>query len=47
MSLPHEEKLKVLREADRQLLIHKELSGFSLEEESLIKVDVVSKDDLL
>jgi hypothetical protein len=47
MSLPNEEKLKVLREADRQLLIHKELSGFSLEEESLIKVDVVTKDDLL
>jgi hypothetical protein len=47
MSLPQEEKLKLLREADKQLLIHKELSGFSIEEESLIKVDLVTRDDLL
>lgn len=47
MSLPQEEKLKLLREADKQLLIHKELSGYSIEQESLVKVEVVTKEELL
>jgi len=47
MSLPHDEKMKVLREADKCYLLEKEASGYSIEQESLIKVDVISKDDLL
>ena len=46
-SLTREQKISLLREADKQLIKHKELSGYSIEEENLIKVDVVTKDDLL
>jgi hypothetical protein len=47
VSLPYEEKMRVLREADKCYLLEKEASGYSIEQESLVKVDVVSKDDLL
>jgi hypothetical protein len=47
LSLSKEEKLAVLREGDKQLSIHKEFSGYPIEEDNMVKVDVVTKDDLL
>ena len=47
VSLPREERNALLFKADKELLKHKELSGFSTESDNFIKVDVVTKDDLL
>jgi len=47
VSLPQEEKNKILYIGDRELIKHKELSGYSLQDDSLIKVEVISKDELL
>lgn len=46
MSLPENEKMAVLREGDKQYILHREMSGYNLEQESLIKVDVVTKDEI-
>lgn len=46
LSLPESEKMMVLHEADRQYLLHKEMSGYSIEQESMVKVDVVTKGDM-
>lgn len=45
--LPRESKMEILRQSEESLFSHKEKSGHSLEEENKIKVDVVTKDDLL
>jgi hypothetical protein len=46
-SLPNEQKRQLLMEADKELFRHKELSGYPIDELNSIKVDVVTKDDLL
>jgi hypothetical protein len=46
MSLPYDEKMRLLSIADKEYLLHKEMSGYGLEEESLIKVDLVTKEDI-
>lgn len=47
LDLSPEEKLKVLQEGEKSLFFHKQNSGFDLDLENKIKVDVVTKDDLL
>lgn len=47
LSLSKEEQYNLLIVADKELLKHKELSGYPVEEDNMIKVDVVVKDDLL
>ena len=47
LSLPWEEKIKILKDSEKLLFAHKQASGYNLEEENKIKVDVVTRDDLL
>lgn len=47
LDLSHEDKLKVLQTGEKSLFFHKQSSGFDLDLENKIKVDVVTKDDLL
>jgi hypothetical protein len=47
LNLPWEEKLKILKDSEKLLFAHKQASGYNLEEENKIKVDVVTRDDLL
>lgn len=47
MTLSQDEKFELLMKADRDLIHFKELSGFDKNEENKIRVDVVTRDDLL
>lgn len=47
LDLSHEEKIQVLNKGEKSLFSHKQSSGFDLDLENTIKVDVVTKDDLL
>lgn len=47
LDLSREEKLNILKSGEKSLISHKQISGFDLDFENKIKVDVVTKDDLL